>query len=165
MKRIVFALVISLSAVSVMAQSEQSNVIFAQGVELYKAGNYEAAIPFFLRCDSIDKAELGERHYRADYGRIWLASCYYQLGDEKKAKDIRPGILTLSVKENEPVLQMRLLSGSALNVRPADVFAMLAERVSEDRICAARIIRKEIYGEKDGTFVPLLALGTEDGVF
>ena len=84
---------------------------------------------------------------------------------EKKAKDIRPGILTLSVKENAPVLQMRLLSGSALNVRPADVFAMLAERVSEDRICAARIIRKEIYGEKDGTFVPLLALGAEDGAF
>ena len=90
---------------SVMAQSEQSNVVFAQGVELYKAGNYEAAIPFFLRCDSIDKAELGERHYRADYGRIWLASCYYQLGDEKKAK----GIYTFYT---EPPVDRRLTSES-----------------------------------------------------
>ena len=90
---------------SVTAQSEQSNVIFAQGVELYKAGNYEAAIPFFLRCDSIDKAELGERHYRADYGRIWLASCYYQLGDEKKAK----GIYTFYT---EPPVDRRLTSES-----------------------------------------------------
>ncbi len=80
---------------------------------------------------------------------------------EKKAKDIRPGILSLTAEEREPVLRMRLLSGSALNVRPADVFSLLAERVPEEELCAVRIIRKEIYGEKDGAFVPLLDMGAE----
>ena len=80
---------------------------------------------------------------------------------EKKAKDIRPGILSLTVDDSLPVLKMRLLSGSALNVRPADVFALLAERVTEDRIAASRIVRKEIYGEQGGTYIPLLLLGTE----
>ncbi|MBP5223096.1 MAG: DUF2344 domain-containing protein, partial [Lachnospiraceae bacterium] len=80
---------------------------------------------------------------------------------EKKAKDIRPGILSLSVDEIDPVLRMKLLSGSALNVRPADVFSLLAERVPEEKLCAERIIRKEIYGEQDGNYIPLLAMGAE----
>ena len=80
---------------------------------------------------------------------------------EKKAKDIRPGILQLEVDEREPVLKMRLLSGSALNVRPADVFSLLAERVTEDRIAAARIVRKEIYGERNSEYIPLLSLGAD----
>lgn len=80
---------------------------------------------------------------------------------EKKAKDIRPGILSLTVDDQEPVIKMRLLSGSALNVRPADVFSLLAERVTEDTITASRIVRKEIYGERNGEYVPLLCLGAD----
>ena len=80
---------------------------------------------------------------------------------EKKAKDIRPGILSLEVDAEAPVLHMRLLSGSALNVRPADVFALLAETVPEEKLRAVRIIRKEIYGERNGNYIPLLAMGDE----
>ena len=80
---------------------------------------------------------------------------------EKKAKDIRPGILSLTVDAQEPILKMRLLSGSALNVRPADVFSLLAERVTEDAIVASRIVRKEIYGERNGEYIPLLTLGAD----
>ena len=69
------------------AQTAESDSLFAFGVRLYQAGDYAEAIPLFAQCDSIDKATLPETSNRRNYAAIWLASCYYQLGDTIKAEE------------------------------------------------------------------------------
>ena len=66
----------------------KSDSLFAQGVELYRQGAYQAAIPVFEESDRIDKAELDSTSNRRDYSAMWLASCYYQLGDSVKAQSL-----------------------------------------------------------------------------
>jgi len=66
----------------------KSDSLFAQGVELYRQGAYQAAIPVFEESDRIDKAELDSTSNRRDYSAMWLASCYYQLGDSVTAQSL-----------------------------------------------------------------------------
>ena len=63
----------------------KSDSLFAVGVELYKSNKYEEAIPLFAESDTIDKAVLDSTSNRRNYSAMWLASCYYHLGDEAKA--------------------------------------------------------------------------------
>lgn len=81
-------------------------------------------------------------------------------GKKKKEtvqKDIRPGILKLET-EADGSLFMKLVSGSGMNVRPADILALIAERVpgAQDE---ALIRRLEIYGEEGGKLLPLADCG------
>lgn len=71
-----------------MAQSAKSDSLFAIGVDLYNAGKYQEAIPVFEACDKLDKVELDSTSNRRDYSVMWLASCYYQLGNSVKAESI-----------------------------------------------------------------------------
>ena len=68
--------------------SAESDSLFAMGVELYKQGKYEEAIPNFEKCREIDLAVLDSTDARRDYSSMWLASCYYQLGDSVKASGV-----------------------------------------------------------------------------
>ena len=68
--------------------SAQSDSLFAAGVDFYRQGKYEEAIPLFAESDSIDKAILDSTSLRRDYSAMWLASCYYQLKDSVKAQAI-----------------------------------------------------------------------------
>ena len=76
-----------------MSESERqellakSDSLFALGVELYDNDNFEEAIPIFAESDQIDKAVLDPANNRRDYSAMWLASCYYQLGDTIKASE------------------------------------------------------------------------------
>ena len=65
----------------------KSDSLFAVGVDLYNAEKYEEAIPIFAESDKIDKAVLDSTSNRRDYSAIWIASCYYQLGDTLKASE------------------------------------------------------------------------------
>ncbi len=92
MKRTVLSLLITIFVVTTaFSQNKEalakSDSLFALGVELYNAGNYEEAIPIFIESDKIDKAELDSTSDRRDYSAMWLASCYYKLGNEEEAKD------------------------------------------------------------------------------
>ena len=69
------------------AQTAESDSLFAIGVNRYQAGDYREAIPLFAQCDSIDKATLPWASNRQEYAVMWLASCYYQLGDMIKAEE------------------------------------------------------------------------------
>lgn len=73
---------------STHAQSAKSDSLFAIGVNLYNEGKYERAIPIFEQSDKLDKIELGLSSNRRDYSAMWLASCYYQLGDTLIAKEL-----------------------------------------------------------------------------
>ena len=66
----------------------KSDSLFALGVDLYNAGKYQEAIPIFTESDQIDKAVLDSTSNRRNYSAMWLASCYYQLGDEGQAANI-----------------------------------------------------------------------------
>ena len=93
MRRIIFGFVLAGIAVSAVAQmlmqpSAESDALFAAGVDLYNAGKYREAIPLFAKSDSLDKAQLDSTSNRRDYSSMWLASCYYQLGDTSTAAGI-----------------------------------------------------------------------------
>lgn len=83
-----FIFAFSLFPAVLFAQTSESNSLYATGVELYKAQKYKEAIPYFEKSDSIDKATLSEASCRQDYSSMWLASCWYKLGEVNKAKDL-----------------------------------------------------------------------------
>lgn len=70
------------------AQSAKSDSLFAIGVDLYNAGKYQEAISIFEESDKLDKTELDSTSNRRNYSAMWLASCYYQLGDSIKANSL-----------------------------------------------------------------------------
>ena len=67
----------------------RSDSLFTTGVAFYRNEEYRKAIPFFAQCDSIDKASRPKGN-RQDYAAMWLASCYYHLGDTTTAQNISP---------------------------------------------------------------------------
>ena len=70
--------------------------------------------------------------------------------------DIKPGIIEITKEDNnsENTLFMKLLSGSGLNIKPASVLETLGTFASLE-LKAEKIVRLEIYREKDGAFIPL----------
>ena len=93
MRRIIFGFVLVGIAVSAVAQmlwqpSAESDALFAVGVDLYNKGKYREAIPLFAKSDSLDKAQIDPSSNRRDYSSMWLASCYYKIGDTATAADI-----------------------------------------------------------------------------
>lgn len=93
MRRIIFGIILVGIAVSAVAQmlmqpSAESDALFAAGVDLYNDGKYREAIPLFAKSDSLDKAQLDSTSNRRDYSSMWLASCYYKLGDTATAASI-----------------------------------------------------------------------------
>lgn len=69
------------------ADMATSDSLFALGVGLYQQGKYKNAIPLFKESDRIDKAKLDETSNRRHYSAMWLASCYYMLGDTATAAE------------------------------------------------------------------------------
>ena len=92
---------------------------------------------------------------------------------ELSYKDIRPGILVAGVSDvpgEEGILDLMLLSGSKLNVKPVSVveeiekciFGPEEERQEGCALVIAALRRIEIFGKDDAdAFVPLIGLGTE----
>ena len=91
MNKILFLVFALLSAnPSAKAQSKASDDAFARGVELYGIRKYAEAIPFFQKADSIESLEQEEGTFAMTYSSLWIANCYYKLGDIDKAKEISP---------------------------------------------------------------------------
>ena len=93
MRRIIFGFILVGIAVSAVAQmlwqpSAESDALFAAGVDLYDEGKYREAIPFFAKSDSLDNTQIDPTSNRRDYSAMWLASCYYKMGDTATAAGI-----------------------------------------------------------------------------
>ena len=93
MRHFLFGFIFVVIAVSAVAQmlmqpSAESDALFAAGVDLYNAGKYREAIPLFAKSDSLDKAQMDSTSNRRDYSSMWLASCYYKMGDTATAASI-----------------------------------------------------------------------------
>jgi CHAT domain-containing protein len=83
MKKI-FTLLVLLLPVMVFGQSRQSNKLYNQGMELFKAERYEEAIPYFQKSDSLDKKKLKPKstnYYRAE---LKLAKCWRNIAVHKE---------------------------------------------------------------------------------
>ena len=92
-RRIIFGIILVGIAVSAVAQmlwqpSAESDALFAAGVDLYNEGKYREAIPLFAKSDSLDKAQIDPSSNRRGYSSMWLASCYYKIGDTATAEDL-----------------------------------------------------------------------------
>lgn len=99
MKRNIFVLILFfLSHLSAYSQTkynrkdslllEQSDSLFALGIKNYHQGKYKEAIPLFAESERIDLSVLDSTSNRRKYATIWLASCYYKIGNPDKAKII-----------------------------------------------------------------------------
>lgn len=87
MKRLILLTLLTLVIIGqTKAQSDQSNELFATGVDLYNNKNFTAAIEAFRKVDKLDKAELDTLSFRRQYSDMWIASCYYKLGEIENAK-------------------------------------------------------------------------------
>lgn len=66
---------------------EKSDYLFASGVEKYQSKKFVEAIPLFRECAKIDSI-IGESNNRQGYASMWLASCYFNLGDIETAASL-----------------------------------------------------------------------------
>ena len=62
-------------------QGHPSDAAYARGVELYGMRKYAEAIPFFLRADSLERLKHSEEVAETTNVVLWIANCYYKLGD------------------------------------------------------------------------------------
>ena len=86
MKKIYILLLFVLTVGSCcLAQSPQSDSLYARGVELYERENYAEALKYFEQSNALDRKELDSLSLRSGYSAEWMASCYYKLGDEANA--------------------------------------------------------------------------------
>lgn len=83
-------LAISMAVGMIHAQRSASDAAFGRGVELYGLRKYAEAIPFFEKADSLDALYLPEGSSMAMYPSMWIANCYYKMGNEEKAQEIAP---------------------------------------------------------------------------
>ena len=63
-----------------------SDSLFAQGVALSEAGQWEAAATVFIHVDSLDRLIWPEGDIRRDYAPWWAAYCLCQTGDTARAR-------------------------------------------------------------------------------
>ena len=92
MKRIatIICFNIIVGLLSVSGQSVQSDSLFSLGISCYQNEQYEEAIQYFSFCDSLDINNDKINDNRKTYSKIWIASCYYKLGQEDIAIDYSP---------------------------------------------------------------------------
>ena len=88
MKRICAILLVVSSVFHVFGQSITSDSLYSIGVDLYQQGKYKETIPLFTESNRLDISELDTTNVRRNYSAMWLASCYYLLGDTAQAKAI-----------------------------------------------------------------------------
>lgn len=77
--------IIFLSHFGLFAQSAKSDSLYAKGVELYNQDNFSDALRYFEQSYALDVVEIDSLSCCQGYSAIWLASCYYKLGDIKNA--------------------------------------------------------------------------------
>ena len=78
-----------------MGQGHYSDSLYNIGVTLYERGEYSDAIGYFTFCDSLDTQELDSNSNRNHYSKMWLASCYYKIGNEELASKLYPKYFSL----------------------------------------------------------------------
>lgn len=84
-----------MAALCATAQTPSSQRAYARGVERFEAGRYAEAISFFQTADSLDALFLPEGSAAADYPNIWMACCYYHMGDTVRARELNPNAYML----------------------------------------------------------------------
>lgn len=95
---------------------DKSDSLFAQGVELYHQNKYNEAIPLFTESDKIDQAVLDSTSNRLLYSAMWLASCYYRIGDSVTASKIS------KYYQYEPVDRRLTVTSDSLAARASHIF-------------------------------------------
>lgn len=125
MKRILSFLLFLLFVGKIFPQDKvrlaQSDSLYAEGVKLYNAGQYQEAIPLFVESDRIDKSELDSTNNRREYSAMWLASCYYKLGDVKKAESYNEYGYELPPIDRRLTIESDSLSMFAQQLVPRDL--------------------------------------------
>ena len=98
---------------------QESDSLFRFGMKLYSDSLYEEAIPYFLKSDSLENvARTDNSAYHVDYGKMWAASCYYKIGQEKHAQMMSNNYI------HEPINKFLLVK--------SDSILVIADRLEKD---------------------------------
>ena len=119
MKKILVILIVLFPLLAI-AQSKQSDEYYTKGVELYNAGKYKQAIPYFEKSNELDMQEMEEGNNRREYSIHWLASCYYKLGIEDKAAELYPDEYLTPVVDRRLTVESDALSNQAIAAYEAE---------------------------------------------
>ena len=109
MKRSLLWLFLSLIPVLATSQSAESDLLFAQGVDHYRAGRYREAAALFAQVQALDNATFPGQNVRKDYGAHWAAACWHHLGNDKRAREVEQSLYAV-----EPVDRRLTVHGDSL---------------------------------------------------
>ena len=90
LKSVFLILAVSMTTGIIYAQNRASDAAFGRGVELYGLRKYAEAIPFFQKADSLDALYLPEGSSAAIYPSVWMANCFFLMGDTVRARELHP---------------------------------------------------------------------------
>ena len=88
MKCFISLFVLFFSALSLHAQSVESDNYYNQGLLLYKQKRYSEAACALQNCYELDKKEMSDKDNRKYNSEAWYAHCLYLSGDTVKARSI-----------------------------------------------------------------------------
>ena len=124
------------------SQSIHSDSLFSAGVYKYDIKQYEDAIYLFSLCDSIDKAEIDPTSNRRDYSSMWIASCYYKLGDTLTAKQTSPKYYKF-----EPIDRRKTIVSDSLSAIAEQFFLLGDDSSALEALIKCSRIEKDSLGE------------------
>jgi len=80
----------------------ESDLEYSKGISCYQEKNYLAAIDHFTRCVELDHAS--EEHIiRNEYSSLWLAHCYFLLGQSEMAEEVSEYYLETPIDKNKTI--------------------------------------------------------------
>ncbi|MCF0183182.1 MAG: CHAT domain-containing protein [Bacteroidaceae bacterium] len=88
MKKLFFLLLVTIHTVGLYAQSQESDELYAQAMDLYDKSEFRKAAALFAKVHELDSMQMDPNNSRQDYGKLWLAHSLYMAGDKERARAI-----------------------------------------------------------------------------
>ena len=133
-----------------------SDSLFAKGIAFYNSRRYNEAIKLFAESDKIDKVILDPTSNRRYYSSMWMASCYYLLGDTLAAIAIDPEFYRFKPVDRRLTVKSDSLSAVGVSYYRNGDYPKAAESMS---LCAE--IERNAVGRRHQWFAnTLYLLGT-----
>lgn len=134
MKNIHLILLFLLLPLIVEAQSPESVALYAEGKNLYEAGDYKKAAETFIRVLNLDKEEIPDNGYNLDIVNNWISSSWYKAGDEAKALDYDPYFYQLEPVDRTLLADVYKYYCNATQSQDINLTVLWSERCMEEEV-------------------------------
>ncbi len=134
MKKLHLILLCLFMPLAAASQSPESATLYAEGKNLYTAGDYKKAADVFIKVLDLDKSEMPDDTYNLDVINSWIASSFYKAGNEAKAIEYEPYFYQLEPADRDGMSQIFRYSNMSAQTRDIDAVIMWTERCLEEEI-------------------------------